>query len=156
MPARGSSQFGPDVVVNSPEYWKLWREKNKERNKISQDRYRVKQKQLALAAKLSMEDGIPIEKALAEVRGEIDAQMIATKRVEEQLVADGRIQPSHLSGTSIQHGEVKEIEFVRENADEWGVSYAFALETMDGDLDTWDEKFKAERDRILAELAKPD
>jgi hypothetical protein len=64
MPPRGSGQFGPDVLVGSPEYAKKMREKHPESFKLAQARYRLKQKQLILAQKVAAADGIPFEQEI--------------------------------------------------------------------------------------------
>lgn len=87
MPARGSGKFGPDVIVGSKEYWRLWRESNKDRMKLAQASYRLRQKELEVASELAAgratQTGEPVdfETALQEVRDKADA--IRAVRIEQ-------------------------------------------------------------------------
>lgn len=124
MPARGSGQFGPDVLVGSSEYAKRMREKNPTAHKLAQVRYRLKQKQLILAAKIAVEDGISPEQALAEVTAKVDA----TVQLRSELINTGRID--HIDKPVVVEGETFIPEIAKE-AKERGVPYALVKAEWD-------------------------
>lgn len=130
MPSRGSGQFGPDVLIGSKEYWRLWREKNKEKMSLAQRKYRLKQRELILAAELaagksySSGDAVNVEEALKEIT-EREKALVVLRREE---VAKGVIAPRGTNPLVIQ------------NAEKWSLPFDSAQEIMNENPYTeWDE-----------------
>lgn len=94
MGAKGSSKYGDDVIVYSPEYWKRYREANKEKAKAARDKYKLKQRQAYLAVKLSQDEDIPIAQALEEV----GAGMKAVAQLKDKWEKEGRITKTTRGG----------------------------------------------------------
>lgn len=142
MAVRGSGKYGPDVIVGSPEYWKLWRADNKERQKLAMERYRVKQKQLILAATIAKTDDIPIAQALAEVRGDL-VNINTLKKVYE---SEGRIpQRGDLQDVQVVVDNEPPNPFITEQAARFGVTYDEAVDIMSAEENPakWDELLEA-------------
>lgn len=122
MPAKGSGQFGEDVIVGSPEYWKKWREKNKDRAKLAASKYRLKQKQAMLAMKIAEAEGIDPALALAEVTAKTDAVV----QLRSEMVNEGRID-HHKNvpiATSQEDDGMPPTSMMVEEARAFGIPYA--------------------------------
>jgi len=136
MPQKGSSKYGDDVIVGSPEYFKRWRLANGERNKLAKDKYLAKQRERWLAAKLSKDDNISFEQAQLEVQGRI----ATIKAVEKVLLEEGRIVKGNAIDPIVRDAE-PEIEFIKEYAVRFNIDYAVAFEIMDRETNPlrWEE-----------------
>jgi hypothetical protein len=118
MPARGTGQFGPDIIVGSAEYQKLMRQKNPKTHKAAQAKYRLKQKQLIHAQKLAVADGISVDEALAEITARTDAIVL----IRREDVASGRID--HVATDPIEVEVEAPIPEIVKEAKERNVPYA--------------------------------
>lgn len=121
MPARGTGQFGPDVIVGSAEYQKKMREKNPLIHKLAQAKYRLKQKQLVLAMKIAKAEGIDPALALAEVTAKTDAIV----QLRSELVHEGRID--HHKGepaVEVDNDGMPPTDMMVEEASALGIPYA--------------------------------
>jgi hypothetical protein len=120
MPAKGSGMFGPDVIVGSAQYWKLWREKNKDKMRLTQMRYRARQQELSLAVELAAGveaktgEKMTVEQALTEVRDEI----LLRKQFRAEKLAENIIAPQNPN------------EFIAEEAARLGIPYDEHLANM--------------------------
>lgn len=126
MPARGTGKYGSEVIVGTPEYWKLWRRDNKDKQKLAQLRYRAKQQELALARRVAEANGIPDDEALILVR----------VKLEEIKVAKEQIRDDGLLNDPVQVGEdEKPNPFIMEEAEKYGVPYSIAFKIMFEEVD---------------------
>lgn len=136
MPAKGSGQFGPDLLPGTAEYAKAWRAKNKDRQKLAQSKYLQKQRQLALAARIAIDDKIPIEQALQEVF--VGLKDISTLR--SKLQNEGKIT-STSDELVFDEGE-KRISFIDDEAKRRNKVYKQTLRIMqDFDTPDWEVEF---------------
>lgn len=149
MPARGTGQFGPDVIVGSSEYQKKMREKNPLTHKLAQARYRLKQKQLVLATKIAAADGISTEQALAEVTAKTDA-IVALR---SEMVHEGRVD--HHAGTPVEVVDdgMPPVSEMAKEAEERGIPYAQVVQEWRDIKDKWSKPVEVDDD-FLSIVAK--
>lgn len=147
MAAKGSGQFGPDVIVGSNEYFRLLRKKNPLSQKLANKRYLERQRVKALAVDLAVADKIPVEQALAEVEGRLES--ITTLR--SQLKDEGALPSTHIPLDASASDVVVEIELFRDLATKHSIPYAFVEKVMNDDsidFNEWESIFEAESLRL--------
>lgn len=120
---RGSAFAPPDVVVGSPEYWRLWKERNKERNRLYQKRSYLRRKKLTLALQ-KYEDHS--QTTIAQALAEVEAELAQLKELRPSQVAETRIATRGV-GEPLEEFEVP---FIRDMAEKYGLSYKAAQEMM--------------------------
>jgi len=93
MPAKGTSQFGPNVKVGTKEYWKKWREKNRDKQRLYMQKYHAARKEEETAQELSRASGKSFEECMAEIRERVELLRIvrAQMRDEGKFDAEGSI-----------------------------------------------------------------
>lgn len=111
---RGPSPYADELApVGSREYWRRYREVNKERVKLYQKRYYEQQRKIALAAELAAGKAAATNTKpdLQEALKELDQTLDSIKQAREEAVEDGTIAPRGA------------VPFVVEQAERLGVSY---------------------------------
>lgn len=142
---RRKSQCPEGIVVGSNEYWKWWREQNRERMRLYQKRAYLKKRKLALAFQKYDEQGLEsVEAALAE----IDEQIAILREVNSHNVAETRkkatVVKAQPNPVEVDHiaSRPDEIPFVREMAEIYHIDYDTSLAIMTRDDYRGDDTFR--------------
>lgn len=147
MAAKGSGQFGPDVIVGSTEYYRKIRQKNPLPQKLANKRYLERQRTKALAVDLAVADKIPLEQALAEVEGRL--QSITALR--GQLKEEGALPSTHVPLNESTSDASPEIALFRDLANKHKIPYEFVEKVMNDDtidFNDWEKIFEKESLRL--------